>query len=118
MAEVKVNGRKLKELREASRLTQGQLEVKAKVAQGHISRLESGERTNAKLSTIGRLASALGVTIGELVEGPLPEDELLPTRAFLRQKYGVDEPTARQIEEVIETLLHLRKVREDHEEKE
>lgn len=70
MADVIVNRQRLKELRESKPLTQGQLEMKSGVAQGHISRLEEGKRKNAKISTIGKLATALGVPVSELVRAP------------------------------------------------
>ncbi len=115
MKEYKINGLKLKELRESKDLTQGQLAIKSGLRQSHISRMEQGLRPNATLTTLGKLADALHVPVGELVTEPIPQEEMISTRIFLRQKYGVDERTATQIEEIIETLLHLRKVREEHE---
>ncbi len=65
--EVRINGRKLAALRGAFPLTQGQLAIKSKVSQSHISRLENESKPNAKLATVGKLARALGVPVSVLL---------------------------------------------------
>jgi len=57
-------------MREARNLTQGQLELKAGVSQSEISHLELGKRDNSKLSTVSRLARALGVPASDLLIDP------------------------------------------------
>ena len=59
---------KLRKLREASGLTQEQLAKKVGVSQGYLAHLESGGRTNPSLALIRRLAKALKVKVGELLE--------------------------------------------------
>jgi transcriptional regulator with XRE-family HTH domain len=58
---------KLRAARERRFLTQQQLADKAGTSKANISRLESGEQ-NARMSTIVRLAAALGIPPEELVE--------------------------------------------------
>jgi DNA-binding XRE family transcriptional regulator len=53
-------GRKIKEMREAAKLTQMQLAEKAGLPQSHISRLENAEYSPTSL-TIEKIAKALGV---------------------------------------------------------
>ena len=58
---------KLREARERRFMTQQQLADKAGTSKANISRLESGEQ-RARMSTIVRLAAALGIDPEELVE--------------------------------------------------
>lgn len=58
----------LKRLREAKGLTQEQLARKVGVSQGYLAHLESGGRTNPSLPLLRRLAKALKVKVGELLE--------------------------------------------------
>jgi transcriptional regulator with XRE-family HTH domain len=58
----------LKRLREARGLTQQALADKAKVTDAYIAQLETGVRTNPTIDTLKKLAKALKVTVGELVE--------------------------------------------------
>jgi len=58
----------LKELREAQGLSQHALAKKAKVTPPYITMLETGARTNPTIDTLKRLAKALKVKVGELVE--------------------------------------------------
>jgi transcriptional regulator with XRE-family HTH domain len=63
-----VFARMLKRLRERRKLTQLELARRARVPQGYISALESGEKTNPGLDVLRRLARALGVPVAELLE--------------------------------------------------
>lgn len=58
----------LKQLREARGLSQRDLAVKAKVSGAYIAQLETGVRKNPSLAVLKRLAKALGVPVGELLE--------------------------------------------------
>jgi DNA-binding XRE family transcriptional regulator len=58
-------GRKIKELRERAGLTQVKLAEMAGLPQSHISRLENAEYSATNM-TIGKIATALGVAIGEI----------------------------------------------------
>jgi transcriptional regulator with XRE-family HTH domain len=58
----------LKALRTARGLTQVELSKKMKMKQAYIAQLESGVEDNPTLATLRRLAKALKVTVGELVE--------------------------------------------------
>jgi transcriptional regulator with XRE-family HTH domain len=58
---------KLKQLRAAQGITQEALAKKARLTQVHIARLESGNH-DPTLGTLQRLAKALKVLVGELVE--------------------------------------------------
>jgi transcriptional regulator with XRE-family HTH domain len=58
---------KIKQFREQKGLTQERLAEKASLSLGYIARLEIG-RHDPSLSTLVKLAKALKVTVGELVE--------------------------------------------------
>lgn len=58
---------RLKELREAKGFTQEALAKKAGVSRAYLARLEMG-RHDPPLSRLRRLAKALGVKVGRLVE--------------------------------------------------
>jgi len=49
-------------------MTQADLAKKAKVDQGYISTLEAGQKKNPGINVLKRLARALGVPVGELLE--------------------------------------------------
>lgn len=61
-------GRNIRRLREAANLSQMALGNRADMDMGEISRLERGLR-DPRLSTMHRIAVALGVPIEELMEG-------------------------------------------------
>jgi len=58
---------RVKALREERGLTQGKLAKQAGVSLGYLARLEIGMH-DPSLSTLAKLAKALKVTVGELVE--------------------------------------------------
>lgn len=60
-------GARVKRIREVHGLTQAELAKKAHVTQGFISQLESGVRKNPGVLHVQRLATALGVSVGELL---------------------------------------------------
>jgi transcriptional regulator with XRE-family HTH domain len=68
MAAVKINGAKLKSLREQQFLTREELAEKVGSHRDHIGRLERDEIDNPRMTTIRKLADALGVDPAELVE--------------------------------------------------
>jgi transcriptional regulator with XRE-family HTH domain len=68
MATSKGIGMRLRKLRTMHGLTQVELAKRAKVSQGFIAQLEGGFPKDPRLSTLRRLAKALKVTVGELVE--------------------------------------------------
>jgi len=68
MADVKIDGNKLRELRLAKFWSRDELAEKSGAHRDHIGRLERGEGGNSRPPTIRRLAEALGVDPTELVE--------------------------------------------------
>jgi transcriptional regulator with XRE-family HTH domain len=58
----------IRELRERKNLTQEELAKRAKVTRSHLSLLEGGHRRNPSIDVLKRLARALGVPVGELLE--------------------------------------------------
>lgn len=58
----------LRELRVQRDLTQEELAKRAKITRSHLSLLEAGHRKNPSLDVLKRLARALGVPVGELLE--------------------------------------------------
>lgn len=65
VAPVKVDGQRLRELRENAGMTLAQLAAKASVSTSHLSYLEIGERS-ASPPMAARIAQALGVAISDL----------------------------------------------------
>jgi transcriptional regulator with XRE-family HTH domain len=61
-------GTVIRRLRDARGLTQMRLAKKARVSHGYVGALEAGIRHNPSLPTLRRLARALGVPVGELLE--------------------------------------------------
>jgi transcriptional regulator with XRE-family HTH domain len=68
MAAVKINGAKLKSLRERQFLTREELAEKVGAHRDHIGRLERDEIDSPRIGTIRKLAKALGVDPTELIE--------------------------------------------------
>lgn len=60
-------GKNMKRIRISKGLTQGDIFRSLGVSRGFISNIESG-KTNPTLSTITKLAKALGVSVGELMK--------------------------------------------------
>ena len=60
-------GKRVHELRKATKMTQDQLADAAQVPQGNISRLERGDVEDVHVSTLLRLARALGATVNDLL---------------------------------------------------
>jgi transcriptional regulator with XRE-family HTH domain len=60
-------GRNLKRIRTAKDITQGDIVRKLNVGRGFISNIENG-KANPTLSTIAKLAKAIGVPIEELLK--------------------------------------------------
>ncbi len=61
-------GQMLKEIREAKEMTQAQLAEKAGVTREYVTMLESGVKANPSLDVLKRLAKALRVKVGKLLE--------------------------------------------------
>lgn len=68
MAPVKIDGAKLKRLREQRFLTREELAEQVGSHRDHIGRLERDEITNPRMATIRKLAAALEVDPAELVQ--------------------------------------------------
>jgi transcriptional regulator with XRE-family HTH domain len=60
-------GARIKRLRVAKGLSQGELAGRAKIAREHLNRLEAG-RYDPAVGTLQRIARALGVSVTELLE--------------------------------------------------
>jgi transcriptional regulator with XRE-family HTH domain len=75
-------GDKIKQLREKSGLTQGQLATSSSVSQGYLSQLENGEVKNPSAAVLLRVAQAMHVDSDELFEAAG-----YPTVRTLRQIY-------------------------------
>ena len=60
---------RLREWRLAKVMTQEELAQRSGVTEATISRIESGQR-EARISTVRKLAGALGITPQELIAGP------------------------------------------------
>jgi transcriptional regulator with XRE-family HTH domain len=60
-------GENLKRIRTAKGITQGDIVRRLKVGRGFISNIENG-KANPTLSTIAKIAKAIGVSVGELMK--------------------------------------------------
>lgn len=60
-------GKNLKRLRLAKAISQGDIARTLEVSRGYISNVENG-KTNPTLSTISKLAKAVGVSVDELLK--------------------------------------------------
>ena len=61
-------GDRVRELREARGLTQEALASRAGLHRVYLAQLEIGRNDNPRLDTLRRLAQALGVSLGELLD--------------------------------------------------
>ena len=66
---VKIDGKKLQELRLGKFWSRDELAQKSGLHRDHIGRLERGEGGNSRPPTVRKLAEALGVEPAELVNG-------------------------------------------------
>lgn len=61
-------GQVLRELREKKGLTQEDLAERAEISQAYVTSLETGAKKNPSLDILKRVAKALKVKVGELLE--------------------------------------------------
>ena len=66
-SESKKLGKNLKIIRTAKGITQGDISRKLGFGRGYVSNIENG-KTNPTLSTIAKLAKAIGVSVDELLK--------------------------------------------------
>lgn len=81
-------GDKIRQLREDTGLTQGQLASASSVSQGYLSQLENGEVKNPSAAVLLRVAQAIKIDADELFEAAG-----YPTVRALRQIYQTYEST-------------------------
>jgi len=60
-------GKNLKRIRTAKGISQGEISRKLEVDKSFVSNIENG-KTNPTLSTIAKIAKAIGVSVGELMK--------------------------------------------------
>jgi transcriptional regulator with XRE-family HTH domain len=65
-----VIGKRLRQLRDAAKLTQRELSIRAGITTNAISELERGVATNPEYQTLQALARALDVSVAELLAEP------------------------------------------------
>jgi len=92
-------GRRVRELREQRGLTRKLLAREAKVSERYLGQLESGDG-NVSIILLRRIASALNVTLGEIL---IPEQEDLAEQRLLRRL--LQQVPAHRLEDVIFRLL-------------
>ncbi len=93
-------GDKIRQLREKSRFTQGQLAHASSVSQGYLSQLENGEVKNPSAAVLLRIAQAMRVEGDDLFEAAG-----YPTVRTLREAYKGYEATVEP--ELIDYLSQL-----------
>lgn len=62
-------GDRIRACRTKAGLTQTELAARAETGQVYISNLESGKKADPSLSTLRRIAGALGISVSTLVRG-------------------------------------------------
>ena len=67
MNEAEKLGKNLKRIRTAKGISQGEISRKLEVDKSFLSNIENG-KTNPTLSTIAKIAKAIGVSVGELMK--------------------------------------------------
>lgn len=123
----------LKEARERTGLSQYDLEDKSGVSRATIANIERGETGDVKLSTLDRLAGALGIGIRDLIPcGVTPiaplidkflasdygqdarptEDEIAWLRALAPIEWLGGEPTEKTIDRLLDALRSSQRVRQ------
>lgn len=65
-------GRRIRDHREAWKLSLNALSELANVSKGYLSQLENGSASNPSIDTLRRIASALQMTLEQLVSDPRP----------------------------------------------
>jgi transcriptional regulator with XRE-family HTH domain len=74
-------GQKLRELREAKKMSQGDIERRTGLIRAYTSRIENG-LTVPGLLTLGKYAGALGIPLYRFfTDGPVKEPKLLTSRS-------------------------------------
>ncbi len=101
-------GRKLRELRLRSDLSQKELADRAGVSQGSISAIETGEQSPT-LDMLEHICHALGLKVGELLADELIEPELPPhVRDIVEVVKGLDWRTSRHLAAFLKAMLLAR----------
>jgi transcriptional regulator with XRE-family HTH domain len=70
VAEMTLDPKTLKRLRNEAGLTQQQLAQEAGISMASVLGMEQGRNCNPRLDTLRKLAAALGCTVGKLVDDP------------------------------------------------
>jgi transcriptional regulator with XRE-family HTH domain len=65
-------GRRIRAYRQVGDLSLNALSERAKVSKGYLSQLENGSASNPSIDTLSRIASALQLSVEELVSDPRP----------------------------------------------
>jgi transcriptional regulator with XRE-family HTH domain len=84
-------------------LTQSDLADLARLSRPYVSRLEKGQ-TDPALSVLRRLAVALGVTIGQMIE-EMPQERILSREEMDRMARGALRPGTREARALPETRI-------------
>ena len=104
-----VTGERIKRLREAAGMSQGELAEKSGVDPSYISLLETGKRPNPGVETLRRIAPVLGTTLAYLAgetDDPSPTHRVDTVAAW--SPHGYDKLTPEQQKEVDEFIAYVR----------
>lgn len=104
-----VDSRKLKALRLTHKWSQKHLEMKCGLGQSHISRLERGERPNAHIATVSKLATALGVPVQELILTKGHQAITSPLVSIMMQY--IPDATDEELDSIQAALIYTRHLR-------
>lgn len=90
-------GERIKSLRESRGISLTRLAEMADVSKGYLSALEREEKENPSIDAAGRIATALGIGVSELIgesPGPAKEVEGLPPglQEFVERRRARNEP--------------------------
>jgi transcriptional regulator with XRE-family HTH domain len=90
-------GRRIRAYRQVGDLSLNALSERAKVSKGYLSQLENGSASNPSIDTLSRIASALQLSVEELVSDPRPagqESRRMPKGLadFVAEREAQDSP--------------------------
>jgi transcriptional regulator with XRE-family HTH domain len=103
-------GTRIRDLRERSGLTLGDLERACGVSKGYLSQLEGGKASNPTIVAVTKIAQGLGVSVSELLGEP-PAEEHSQDRLPAGLKAFLDDSAARGAgvsDEDVKMLLGIR----------
>lgn len=103
-------GRRVRELRRQRNISQEELGYKASISAAHLGQIERGLK-KPTVETLGRIASALGISVSELFHFDAPLPDQLPSETLDKINaylLSMSEEQQKDILKLIKTFKHFR----------